>query len=288
VVATPPASHFGIARDCLRHNQHVLVAKPLTLNSQNAERLIETARRRKLVLMVGHTFEYNPAVRALKDLIVGGKLGKIHYVDAVRANLGQLQRDLDVLWDLAPHLISILLFLLGSEPSTVSALGADCMFRGKHDIAYLNLEFGDSILAHVRLSWLEPCQVRRVTVVGSRRMVVFDDVQSLEKVRIYDKAAQDQAPADAPDEQEDSYRHGNVVIPNIRFTEPLRLECQHFIDCVTSSAKPQSCGEVGLKVIQVLEAAQRSLYNGGTPEALEGRSVEYLPGQRIGRERVAA
>lgn len=274
VVATPPATHFRIARDCLEHDLHLLVEKPLTLNSRDAVELIEIAERRGLTLMVGHTFEYNPAVRMLRNLIDEGELGAVHYIDAVRVNLGLFQPDLDVVWDLAPHDVSILLYLLDSDPVLVSAQGADCIFKGKHDIAYLNLVFADNTLAHVRLSWLDPCKVRRITVVGSRKMVVYDDVANLEKIKIFDKGVEVPPYTDTFAEFQCSYRYGDVVIPNIRFDEPLRVECQHFVDSIVNGTRPQSCGRVGLKVIRVLEAAQRSLYYGGVPESITWAAEE--------------
>ena len=268
VVATPPPTHFPIAKACLEHDLHVLVEKPLTLSSKDALALIDLAKERRRILMVGHTFEYNAAVRALKELIDSGELGDIQYVDAVRVNLGLFQRDLDVIWDLAPHDISILLYLLDANPVLVSAQGADCIFRGKHDIAYLNLEFANRVLAHVRLSWLDPCKVRRITVVGSQKMVVYDDVENLEKIRIYDKGVEAPPYTDTYGDFQCSYRYGDVVIPNIRFVEPLRVECEHFIKCVTDGRRPLSCGGDGLKVVRVLEAAESSLYYGGMPHAI--------------------
>ena len=268
VVATPPATHFQIARVCLEHDLHALVEKPLTLSSEEALALIDLAQERGLTLMVGHTFEYNAAVRALKELIDSGELGTIQYVDAVRVNLGLFQRDLNVVWDLAPHDISILLYLLESDPVLISAQGADCIFKGKHDIVYLNLEFANKVLAHVHISWLDPCKVRKITVVGSQKMVVYDDVENLEKIRIYDKGVEAPPYTDTYGDFQCSYRYGDVVIPNIRFVEPLRVECQHFIKCITDGSRPQSCGRTGLKVVRVLEAAERSLYYGGLPEAI--------------------
>ena len=268
VVATPPATHFRIARDCLEHGLHLLVEKPLTLNSQDALELIEIAERRGLTLMVGHTFEYNAAVRMLKSLIDEGELGAIHYIDAVRVNLGLFQPDLDVIWDLAPHDISILLYLLDSDPVLITAQGADCVFKGKYDIAYLHLEFADSTIAHVRLSWLDPSKVRRLTVVGNRKMVVYDDVANLEKIKVFDKGVDTPPYTDTFADFQLSYRSGDVVIPNIRFEEPLRVECQHFVDSIVNGTKPQSSGRVGLRVIRVLEAAQRSLYYGGVPQTI--------------------
>lgn len=288
VVATPPPTHFPIAQACLEHDLHVLVEKPLTLCSEDALALIELADERNRVLMVGHTFEYNAAVRALKDLIDSGELGDIQYVDAVRVNLGLFQRDLDVVWDLAPHDISILLYLLGSKPVLVSAQGADCIFRGKHDIAYLNLEFANRVLAHVRLSWLDPCKVRRITVVGSRKMVVYDDVENLEKIRIYDKGVEAPPYTDTYGDFQCSYRYGNVVIPNIRFVEPLRVECEHFVKCIIEGNTPLSSGRNGLEVVRVLEAAERSLYYGGLPQALCWDEKEIWGERQLAQDRLAA
>jgi predicted dehydrogenase len=267
VVATPPATHFKIARDCLKHDLSVLVEKPITLSSRDAEELIETADGRGLTLMVGHTFEYNSAVRALKEIIQSGELGEIYYIDAVRVNLGLFQTKLSVLWDLAPHDISILLYLLDRDPVSVSAQGMDCLFRGVHDIAYMHMIFPGRVLANVHLSWLDPCKVRRITIVGSKKMVVFDDIEPLEKIKIYDKGVDLPPYTNTFDEFQLSYRYGDIVIPHIPFVEPLRAECNHFIESVVNHTEPQSSGLVGLKVVKVVEAATRSIENGGLQES---------------------
>jgi predicted dehydrogenase len=281
VVATPPTTHFPIARDCLQHGLHVMVEKPLALSSRDAQELIDIAERKGLTLMVGHTFEYNAAVRELRRIIHSGELGKIHYVDAVRVNLGLFQPDLNVLWDLAPHDVSILHYILEKEPIKVSAQGAECVVEGKHDIAYLNLEFEDNVLAHVRVSWLDPSKVRRITVVGSKKMVVYDDVEPVEKLKIYDKGVETPSYADTYHEFQFSYRHGDVVSPAIHITEPLKEECQHFLQSILEGKTPQSDGRVGLKVVRVLEAAERSLRRGGIPEFMTGHRGQP---RRNGRE----
>ena len=212
---------------------HVLVEKPITLNSHHAEALIEISRKKDFVLMVGHTFEYNAAVHTLKNLIDSGELGQIYYVDAARLNLGLFQRDLNVLWDLAPHDISILMYILDRTPISVSAHGMSFVIEGIHDVVYINLVFPDNILAHIHVSWLDPCKVRRITVVGSKKMVVYNDIESLEKIRIYDKGVETPPYTDTYGDCQFSYRYGDIVIPNIRFTEPLQKECQHFLDCIT-------------------------------------------------------
>jgi predicted dehydrogenase len=263
VIATPPATHYPLAKECLLHGLHVLVEKPITLNSQHAEELIEISKKNGLVLMVGHTFEYNSAVNTLKDLINSGGLGQIYYVDAARLNLGLFQRDLNVLWDLAPHDISILLYILGRTPLSVSAHGMPFVNEGIQDVVYMNLVFPDNILAHIHVSWLDPCKVRRVTVVGSKKMVVYNDIESLEKIRIYDKGVEKPPYTETFGDFQLSYRYGDVIIPNIRFTEPLQKECQHFLDCIINHSIPQSDGQDGLHVVKIIEAAQRSLSENG-------------------------
>lgn len=279
VVATPPASHFALAKDCMERGLHAFVEKPITLNSRDAEELVNLAEEKDLTLMVGHTFEYNPVVRKIKEIIDSGELGKIYYIDAMRLNLGLFQSDMNVLWDLAPHDISILLYLLDQDPVSVSARGGDCIFKGKHDVAYMHLKFPDNVLAHVHVSWLDPCKVRRYTVVGSRKMLVYDDVESLEKIKIYDKGVETPPYTDTFGDFQCSYRYGDVIIPHIRFTEPLRIESQHFIDCILNRCdEPLTSGRDGLRVVKILETAQKSLENGGDNErvSLEITRKEYV------------
>ncbi|MFL7839874.1 MAG: Gfo/Idh/MocA family protein [Candidatus Promineifilaceae bacterium] len=263
-IATPPATHFKIAKDCLENSVHTFVEKPITLCSQDAKELIELARVKRLTLMVGHTFEYNPAVRKMKEIISSGELGRIYYIKADRASLGLFQPDINVIWDLAPHDLSILLFLLDHPPLTVQAIGDYRIFPKLHDIAYMHLEFEGKVTAHLHLSWLDPCKVRRITIVGSQKMLVYDDVESQEKIRIYDKGVENPSFTETFGEFVCNYRYGDIVIPHIKFTEPLRIECRHFINCILDkSSKPISCGEQGLTIVQILEAAQLSLENDG-------------------------
>jgi len=263
VIATPPSTHYQFAKECLERGLQVLVEKPMTIKSEHAEELIALAQANCLKIMVGHTFEYNVAVHTLKHLIDSGELGQIYYVDAARLNLGLFQRDLNVLWDLAPHDISILLYILGRTPLSVNAHGMPFVFEGIHDVVYMDMMFPDNILAHIHVSWLDPCKVRRVTVVGSKKMVVYNDVSSLEKIKIYDKGVEKPPYTESFGDFQCSYRYGDVLVPNIRFSEPLRQECQHFIDCINSGCEPQSNGLDGLEVVKVLEAAQRSLDKNG-------------------------
>lgn len=263
VVATPPASHYAISRDCLEAGLHVLVEKPITLSSADAEALVTLAEARKLTLMVGHTFEYNEAVRVARRVVQEGSLGDIYYINAVRANLGPVRPGLNALWDLAPHDISILRYLLGAGPVSVSAQGAAYLFQGKHDVAFLHLVFPNNVVAHVHVSWLDPCKVRRLTVVGSKKMLVYDDVEPLEKLRIYDKGVDPLPYTNTFGEYTCSYRYGDVTIPSIAYVEPLRAECEHFVQCVLDGTRPLSSGRDGLDVVRVLEAAEASLLNGG-------------------------
>ena len=269
VVATPPTTHHNIARDCLEHGLNVLVEKPLTLTSDDALALCNQAKASSLTLMVGHTFEYNAAVHALRKLMSDGDIGEVHYIDTARLNLGLFQRGLNVLWDLAPHDISILLHLLQQPPVSVSAHGMACVFKDIHDVAYITLLFPNDVLAHVHVSWLDPCKVRRVTVVGSKKMVVYNDIEAQEKLRIYDKGVDGPGLSESQDDFRCSYRYGDIIIPNIKLGEPLRAECQHFVDCIQKKEKPCTCGMEGYQVVRILEAAQRSMSNSGHQEILE-------------------
>lgn len=268
VIATPPATHFRLAREALLHGLHVLMEKPLTLASRDAQELIDLAEEHDRILMVGHTFEFNPAVRALKQIINSGEIGDVYYIDAVRVSLGLFQRDLNVLWDLAPHDISILLYILGCDPISASARGIACVQDGIEDIAYMTLVFPNNVLAHVHLSWLDPCKVRRITIVGSKKMAVYDDVESLEKVKIYDKGVECPSYTDTFGDFQFAYRYGDITIPNIRFTEPLRLECEHFLECILTHKRPQTDGYEGLRVVKIIETAQKSLRNSGSQEQI--------------------
>jgi predicted dehydrogenase len=279
-IATPPVTHYKIAMDCMDHGLHVLVEKPITVNSVHAEKMIEIAKEKDLILMVGHTFEFNGAVHTLKKLIKTGELGNIYYLDSARLNLGLFQNGLNVIWGLAPHDISILNYLMECTPLNVSAQGTTCVIQGLHDTAYINLRYPNDILAHIHVSWLDPCKVRRITVVGSKKMAVYNDVESLEKIKIFDEGVE--TPVYTGDIQDFKYlyRYGDILIPNIRFTEPLRLECQHFLDCITNHTQPISNGEDGLRVVKIIEAAQQSLVNNGREERLVCKpeiSLVYQP-----------
>ncbi|MFW5709658.1 MAG: Gfo/Idh/MocA family protein [Chloroflexota bacterium] len=266
VIATPPAAHFRIAQECLENGLHVLVEKPLTRTGEEADELVAIARRKNLRLMVGHTFEYNPAVREIRRLIEADELGEIYYIDAVRTNLGLFQLSADAMWDLAPHDISIINYLLGVEPVSVAAQGGSFVLRnyGIHDVVYMHLKYPEGVMANVRVSWLDPNKTRRLTVVGSKKMLVYDDVESLEKIRIYDKGVDAPPYTDNYGEFQMSYRYGDVNIPHIPWSEPLRMECTHFIDCIQKGETPLSDGVSGMRVVKLLEAASESLRTNGS------------------------
>jgi predicted dehydrogenase len=285
VLATPIRTHYRLAREALLAGKHVLVEKPLAASIEEAAELVELARERGLVLMVGHTFLYNPAVRELRRLVREGELGRIYYGDSARLNLGMFQRDVNVIWDLAPHDLSILMYVLDQEPVMVSARGSTCVQAGVHDVCYLEVLFSGGTSAHVHVSWLDPDKVRRLTLVGDRRMAVYNDV-SPAKLRIYDSGVESPRPTDNYGEFEFSYRHGQIVIPYLHWREPLRLECEHFCDCVRTGECPLSDGEQGLKVVAVCAAADRSLAEGGirVPVELPSRLRVEAAGDGVGAE----
>ena len=268
VVATPPTTHYAIAREVIESGHHVMIEKPMTLRSDHARELIKLANENDKVLMVGHAFEYNQAVQNLKKYIDDGEIGAIRYIDCARLNLGLYQSGVNVLWDLAPHDISILCYILGMEPLSVIAQGAKCINKDVYDVVYMNLIFPDNILAHVHVSWLDPCKVRRVTVVGSKKMVIFNDIEN-DKIKIYDKGVNTPTDTSSFADFQYSYRNGDILVPYLRLVEPLRLETEHFIDCIVNRLNPTTNGEDGLRVVKVLEAAQRSLENHSREEVID-------------------
>ena len=268
-VATPVHTHHKLAAEALKAGKHVFVEKPLTSSVQQAEDLIAISKENSVKLMVGHTFEYTSAVKKMKEILDAGELGEIYYISSQRLNLGLFQQDINVLWDLAPHDISIILYLIGLKPHTVSALGASRVNSAIEDVAILNMQFADNLLALVQTSWLDPDKIRKMTIVGSRKMMVFDDVQQTEKIRIYDKGVEIPKHYDTFAEFHYSYKYGDIVIPKIDGTEPLRTELNHFLDCIINDETPISDGTSGLNVVKILEAAQESLHNGNRSVTLD-------------------
>ena len=267
-IATPARSHHALVRRALEAGKHVFVEKPLAMSSVEARELIAIATARQLTLMVGHVFEYNPAVRYIKEAVEAGELGEIYYLYSRRVNLGRVQSDVNALWSIAPHDISVALYWLDQMPEAVSCQGASCLNGVVEDVIFLTLHFPNNLLCHVHVSWLDPSKVREMTVVGSKKMIVYDDVSAEGKVRIYDKGVYRRGD---PIYGEFQYRlhSGDILIPRIDMREPLALECAHFVDCVRTGQRPQTDGENGLRVVRVLEAGQRSLDAGGAKMALE-------------------
>ncbi|HEX9412554.1 MAG TPA: Gfo/Idh/MocA family oxidoreductase [Ktedonobacterales bacterium] len=259
VIATPIRTHYDLARRALDSGKHVFVEKPLTAESAQAIKLMHQAERMERVLMVGHTFMYNPAVEELRRLMQSGALGRLYYIDAVRVNLGLFQRDINVMWDLAPHDLSILSYILGKHPQRVSAHGGAYVRGQIHDVVYLSLEYPDGLLAHLHMSWLNPSKVRRFTLVGDQQMAVYDDVEATEKIRIFNRGVDSPNHTSTFGEFQLSYRYGDIVSPHIHWSEPLAVECRHFAECIMEGAAPRSDAREGLRVVQILEAADASL-----------------------------
>jgi predicted dehydrogenase len=263
VVATPPTTHFPIAQRALEAGKHVLIEKPMATSTLEAEMLVDLAEDLGLVLMAGHTFEYNPAVVKLREVVQSGVLGRIYCVDSARLNLGLYQEDVNVVMDLAPHDVSILNFVLSAEPTTVEAWASRHAHPIHADVAYLRLEYGTlGTSANVHVSWLDPCKVRRVTVVGSQKMAVYDDLSAEARIRIYDKGV---VSADLSENLVPpmSYRYGDIISPFTPSDEPLAVQDEHFVHSIISGSRARSDGRVGLAVVRVLEAAQRSVEDGG-------------------------
>jgi predicted dehydrogenase len=265
LVATPPASHHPVAMTALRNGKHVLVEKPLTTSVAEAEALVATAAEQDVLLMVGHTFEYNPAVRQLRDIIRSGQLGRVLYIDSARLSLGLYQRDVNVIWDLAPHDISITSYLLDELPVAASVWAQRNVGPWQEDVAYLKLDF-PTTHAFVHVSWLNPRKVRRTTVVGERRMAVYDDMSDNERIRIFDIGV-DPAEIDSPHmahEMPVSYRTGDIISPFVPFQEPLMVQDREFVDSIRSGLPPATPGERGLDIVRVLAATDVALATGQT------------------------
>jgi len=264
VIATTAPGHFPLGKAALEAGKDVYIEKPLVLTVAEAEELIECAEKHDRILMVGHLLEYHPVVNYLKDIIKKGELGDILYIYAQRVNLGTVRGDENALWNFAPHDISVILYLLDKEPSDVSARGQCYLQKDIEDVVFLSLNFNGESMAHVHVSWLDPHKIRKITVVGSKKMAVFDDLEGNEKLRLYDKGAKFSDDYNTFAEYI-GLRFGDITIPHIKVGEPLRLECTHFLDCIRDRKQPVSDGYDGLRVVKVLDAAQQSLKKNGEP-----------------------
>jgi len=262
IIATPASTHRSLAGQVLEAGKHCYVEKPLTRSSQEANELIALSKKHDKVLMVGHTFLYTPAVQRIKAMVDSGELGNLQYLRAMRVNLGLFQKDINVLWDLAPHDISILLYITGRLPRAVWANGQSHV-SPVEDVASVCLEFDDNLIAYIFSSWLDPHKQRYFTVVGDKKMLIYDDVEPQEKLRIYDRGVEAPPYYDTYGEFAFSYRYGDIVTPMLKNEEPLRVLVKHFIDCCETGAEPRSSGLDGLNVVKILEACDSSLKERG-------------------------
>lgn len=269
IVATPTSSHRAVVEDCLRAGLHVLVEKPLASNVADAEAMVVTAKETGRLLMVGHTFLFNPAVQAIKSYIDDGNLGEIRYLYFTRTGLGPIRSDVNALWDLAPHDLSMLRYWLGSDPIDLVARGESYLQREMEDVVFLTLKYPNRVLASVHVSWLDPVKVRRVTVVGDRKMVVFNDTHPTEKLRIYDHGVDYQPRDGGFAEFIGAVRDGDILIPRLEPREPLREQLQHFMDCIETGSTPVSSADDGVAIVRVLEWANRELNAGAATPGVQ-------------------
>jgi predicted dehydrogenase len=262
-IETPVSTHFELARRALENGKHIFVEKPFTATSEQAEELIELAERKNLIIMVDHTFLFTGAVRKMKELIDQGVLGRLYYYDSVRVNLGLFQHDVNVIWDLAPHDLAIMDHVIGLEPERVVATG-QAHFNGLEDIAYITLYFPNQVTAHINVNWLSPVKVRTTLLGGEKKMLLWNDVEPTEKIKVYDSGVELET-REGIYNLLVSYRSGDMWAPRVEQTEALQLETRYFLDCVTSGQRPFNDGHAGLRVVRILEASQKSLKRGGEP-----------------------
>jgi predicted dehydrogenase len=266
VVASSAVSHYSLSKEILLADKDVLVEKQMALSSKDAEEMLEIAEKRGRILMVGHLLIYHSVVDRLKEMVTSGELGEIYYIYTQRVNLGVIRQDENALLSFAPHDLSVILYLLEEQPIVVSSHGESYIQKGIEDVVFLSLRFSDGKMANIHLSWLDPHKLRRVTIVGSRKMAVFDDMEASEKLKVYDKGVKNLSY-----ETYGEYlglRFGDITIPSIKMAEPLRAEAEHFIQCIESRREPKTGGRDGVKVVRILAAAQQSLKGKGTPVSL--------------------
>jgi predicted dehydrogenase len=271
VIATPASTHFPLALRALEAGKHVMVETPITVYPEQAQRLIEIAAARRLTLMVGHTFEYHPAVEALREIVQSGELGDLYYLDLARVNLGLYQRDVNVIHDLSPHDISIMLYVLGQRPVEVATRGYSMVHGEMVDVAHIEYRFANGLVANSRVSWLAPRKAREMTIVGSKKMVVYDDVAERDPVMVFDKGIVPPRETGHFSEWKFAYQYGDSRAVPLASGEPLKRELSHFVECLTTGQRPKTDGVNGRTVVSILHAAQLSWQNGGRPEP-----VDYL------------
>lgn len=268
VIAVPVRFHFEMAKKSLEAGKHTFIEKPMTSSVAESNELIKTAEKKNLTLMVGHTFIYSTPVRKIKEIIDAGELGQLQYISSRRLNLGLFQKDINVAWDLAPHDISIILYIMNEKLESVNCQGKAHVNPDIEDVTNMSLNFTNSGFATIQSSWLDPNKVREMIFVGSKKMLVYDDIEPNEKIKIYDKRVDVPPHYDTFAEFQYSYHYGDMHAPYLKMTEPLKVECQHFLDCINNGSKSLSSGNEGLQVVQILEAASQSLKNGGAKVAV--------------------
>ena len=269
VISTPVSTHFELAVQALRAGKHVLVEKPMTSTVEEGEKLLEEASKANRVLMVDHTFIYTTAVIKIKELVTSGAMGQLLYYDSVRVNLGLFQHDVNVLWDLAVHDLSIMDFILGEQPEAISATGVAHLNNQPEDVAYITCYLANNLIAHFHVNWMAPVKIRRTLIGGDKQMIVYDDLEPSEKIKIYDKGVSLSGGAEGVYQMLVSYRSGDMWAPNLASTEALKAEAAHFVDCISNGKLPQTDGEMGLRVVKILEAADKSMANRGQPIQLK-------------------
>jgi predicted dehydrogenase len=273
VIATPVKNHYSLAKASLLAGKHTFIEKPMASTSTECEELIEIAERNGLVLMLDHTFLFSSPVQKIAQIVQAGDLGDIRYINCRRLNLGLFQKDINVAWDLAPHDISIILHILGEFPTAINCQGNAHITPGVEDVTNMSLTFPRKRFATIQSSWLEPRKIREMTIVGTRRMIVYDDLRTREKIRIYDMRVERPPHYDTFAEFQYSYHYGDSYIPYLQQEEPLKLACQHFIDCIRTQSQPLTDGRQGLEMVRILEAATTSLNMNGAPVTFSGSSV---------------
>jgi len=270
VIATPATTHFEIAQQCLRAGKHVLVEKPLATSVSDCEALVQDAEQQDRILMVGHTFLYNAGIRKVKEALTSESIGRIYYLHATRTNMGPIRNDVNALWDLAAHDVAIFQYLLDARPLCVSAVGTRALGNGRHDVVFATLTYGNGVIANIHVSWVDPNKVRQIAVVGSRSRIVFDDLNNAERVRIFEKGV---APSEMEAGNFGEFRllvhDGDIISPRVDASEPLKVECQHFLDCLEQHQSPLTDGINGLEVVRVLGAIDQSIQSGGAPITVE-------------------
>ena len=281
VIATAVNYHYPLAKASLLAGKHTFIEKPLASSSDQCEELIEIAQQKGLVLMVGHTFLYSPPIQKIKEIVDSGDIGEIQYISARRLNLGLFQKDINVAWDLAPHDLSIILHIMGERPLTVNCTGSAHITPGVEDVTAMFLQFKNNCSAIVHSSWLDPRKIREMTIVGSKRMIVYDDISAQEKIKIFDTRVERPPHYDTLAEFHYAYHYGDIYSPYVKQEEPLKTECQHFLDCINEGKIPLTSGAKGMEVVKILEASSDSLEKGGAPIHLS-EGEEQLNGDVMG------